>query len=108
MRRILVESARRKGRVRHGGGRRRVELDDLAAATPSDDLLALDEALDRLAERDPAKAEVVKLRFFAGLTVPDVAAVLGISVATAERHWAFARTWLFAELNGAEKKPSAD
>src|SRR5947207_1152850 len=98
MRRILVEAARRKGRVRHGGGRRRVELADVPAAAPPDELLALDDALGRLAERDPAKAEVVKLRYFAGLTVPEVAAALGISVATAERHWAFARTWLFAEL----------
>ena len=106
MRRILVESARRKGRVRHGGGRRRVELADLPTAIPSEELLALDEALDRLAERDPLKAEVVKLRFFAGLTVPEAAAALGISAATAERHWAFARTWLFAELNDAEEKPS--
>jgi RNA polymerase sigma factor (TIGR02999 family) len=106
MRRILVEAARRKGRVRHGGGRRRVELADLPAATAPDELLALDDALGRLAERDPAKAEVVKLRFFAGLTVPEVAAALGISVATAERHWAFARTWLFAELNDPENNPS--
>jgi len=100
MRRILVESARRKGRLRHGGARQRVELADLPAAAPPDDLLDLDDALDRLAERDPVKAEVVKLRFFAGLTVPEVATALGISVATAERHWTFARTWLFAELNG--------
>src|SRR6516162_9483593 len=70
MRRILVENARRKGRVRHGTGRRRVELADLPAATPPEELLALDEALDRLAQWDPAKAAVVKLRFFAGLTVP--------------------------------------
>jgi RNA polymerase sigma factor (TIGR02999 family) len=107
MRRILVEAARRKGRARHGGGRRRVELVDLPAAAPPDELLALDDALGRLAERDPAKAEVVKLRYFAGLTVPEVAAALGISVATAERHWAFARTWLFAELNGPEENPAA-
>jgi RNA polymerase sigma factor (TIGR02999 family) len=108
MRRILVESARRKGRVRHGGNRRRVELTDLPATAPPDELLALDEALDRLAERDPTRANVVKLRFFAGLTVPEVAAALSISVATAERHWAFARTWLFAELNDPEENPSAD
>jgi RNA polymerase sigma factor (TIGR02999 family) len=107
MRRILVEAARRKGRVRHGGGRRRVELTDHAAAAPPDELLALDEALDRLAARDRTKADVVKLRFFAGLTVPQVAAALEISVATAERHWAFARTWLFAELNDPEENPPA-
>jgi ECF sigma factor. len=80
-------------------------LNDLPAATPPDELLALDSALDRLAERDPAKAEVVKLRFFAGLTIPETAAALRISVATAERRWAFARTWLFDELNGAEENP---
>jgi RNA polymerase sigma factor (TIGR02999 family) len=107
MRRILVDAARKKGRVRHGAGRRRVELTDLPAATPPEELLALDEALDRLARWDPTKAQVVNLRFFAGLTVPEVAAELGISVATAERHWAFARTWLFAELNDPEDNPSA-
>lgn len=103
MRRILVDAARRKGRIRHGGERRRVELADLPAETAPDDLLDLDEALERLAARDPVKAEVVKLRFFAGLTVPEVATALGISVATAERHWAFARTWLFAEMNNPEE-----
>ena len=106
MRRILVESARRKGRVKHGGERRRVELTDLPAATPPDDLLALDAALTRLADRDLVKAEVVKLRFFAGLTVPETAAALGLSVATAERYWTFARTWLYAELNGEENSPT--
>ncbi len=108
MRRILVEAARRKGRVRHGGKRRRVELVDLPTATPPDELLDLDDALDRLARQDPIKGEVVKLRFFAGLTVPEVAATLGISVATAERHWAFSRIWLFAELNDAEENPPAE
>src|SRR5262245_11737150 len=103
MRRILVEAARRKGRERHGGGRRRVDLDQggLAAESPGDDLLAIDEALTRLAELDPGRAELVKLRFFAGLTMPEAAAALGISLATAERHWAFARTWLYAELSDA-------
>ena len=65
---------------------------------PLEDLLALDEALDKLAREEPGKAELVKLRFFAGLTMPEVAEVLGISLATAERHWTYARTWLFAEL----------
>jgi RNA polymerase sigma factor (TIGR02999 family) len=102
MRRILVEAARRKGRLRHGGRRHRVELSDLPAAIPPDDLLELDAALNRLSERDPIKAEVVKLRFFGGMTMPDVAAALSISLATAERHWAFARTWLYAELNPDE------
>jgi RNA polymerase sigma factor (TIGR02999 family) len=105
MRRILVEAARRKGRARHGGGRRRVELTDIPAAIPDEDLLALDEALTRLAARDPVRADLVKLRYFAGLTVPRAADALGISVATAERHWAFARAWLFAELNGSGENP---
>jgi RNA polymerase sigma factor (TIGR02999 family) len=105
MRRILVEAARKKGRDRHGGGRRRVELADLPAAIPDEDLLALDEALGRLAARDPVRADLVKLRYFAGLTVPQAAAALGISVATAERYWAFARAWLFAELNGPGDNP---
>jgi len=111
MRRILVESARRKGRDRHGGGCKRVELTDLPAAAPADELLALDEALTRLEQRDPVRAELVTLRFFVGMTVPEAAAVLGLSVATAERYWAFARTWLYAELNDpidpSQKNPSA-
>jgi RNA polymerase sigma factor (TIGR02999 family) len=100
MRRILVENARRKKRRKHGGGRLRVELESGAflAKAPSQDLEALDEALDKLAGEDPAKAELVKLRFFAGLTMPEIAQVLRISLATAERHWTYARTWLFAEL----------
>ncbi len=103
MRRILVEDARRKARIRHGGGLRRVDIDagcSLVEPPPDDDLLALDEALDRLAALDLKRAELVKLRYFAGLTMPEAAAAMGISVATAERYWAFARTWLFAELNG--------
>jgi RNA polymerase sigma factor (TIGR02999 family) len=103
MRRILVEGARRKARIRHGGGLNRVDIDSgcsLAQPPADDDLLALDEALDRLAALDLKRAELVKLRFFAGLTMPEAADAMGISVATAERYWAFARTWLFAELNG--------
>jgi RNA polymerase sigma factor (TIGR02999 family) len=101
MRRILVERARRKGRLRHGGGRRRVELDDadLVASAPSLDLLALDAALDRLAQRHPAKAELVKLRHFAGLTLGEAAEVLGVSRRSADREWAFARAWLFREIS---------
>jgi RNA polymerase sigma factor (TIGR02999 family) len=100
MRRILVESARRKGRLKHGRGHARVDLDSgcLVSKAPSLDLVALDEALARLAATEPAKAELVKLRFFAGLTMPEAAAALGISLATAERHWTFARSWLYAEL----------
>jgi RNA polymerase sigma factor (TIGR02999 family) len=100
MRRILVEQARRKLRVRHGGGKRRIDLDNCCslAQPPSDDLLALDDALTRFAALNPVRADVVKLRFFAGLTMPEVAQTLRISLPTAERYWAFARTWLFAEL----------
>jgi RNA polymerase sigma factor (TIGR02999 family) len=99
MRRILIENARRKHSVRHGGGRQRVELDEvLRLPEPRHDLLALDEALARLAEKQPAKAELVKLRFFAGLTMPEAAQALGISLSTAERYWTFARSWLYAEL----------
>jgi RNA polymerase sigma factor (TIGR02999 family) len=108
MRRILVEQARRKGRARHGGGQRRVDLDEsgVAAKSADDDLLAIDEALTRLAELDPKRAELVKLRFFAGLTMPEAAVALGISLATAERHWAFARTWLYAELRDLQRSDS--
>ncbi len=100
MRRILVERARRKGRLKHGCKRQRVDLesDCLISEAPSLDLLALDEALLRLAETDPAKAELVKLRFFAGLTMPESAAALNVSLATAERYWTFAKSWLYAEL----------
>ena len=93
MRRILVESARRKARIKHGGGKARLNLDaacSLADEMPSVDLVALDEALSRLAAEAPAKAELVKLRFFAGLTMPEAAAALGISLTTAERHWTYA------------------
>jgi RNA polymerase sigma factor (TIGR02999 family) len=100
MRRILVEQARRKGRLKHGRKHQRVDLDSgcLVSAAPSLDLLALDEALSRLAESEPAKAELVKLRFFAGLTMPEAAAALDISLATAERYWTFAKSWLYADL----------
>ena len=105
MRRILVESARRKQRLKHGGGRQRLPADLLQApaALPDEDLLALDEALTQLATLDPVKAEVVKLRFFAGLSVAEAADHLGIARATADRYWAFARAWLFEKITGAEK-----
>src|SRR5262245_15340006 len=97
MRRILIDHARRKQRVRRGGGRKRVDLPEaeVAAEAPSHDLLALDEALTRFAAADPQKAELVRLRYFAGLTLEEAAALLGISRATAARHWAYARAWLF-------------
>jgi len=100
MRRILIDNARRKQRPKHGGGRRRA-LGDIAAPRPetsAEDLLDLDEALNKLAQENPARAQLVKLRFYAGLTMPEIAEVMGISLATAERHWTYARTWLYAEL----------
>jgi RNA polymerase sigma factor (TIGR02999 family) len=104
MRRILVENARRKGRVRHGGGRRRVDLDEAVSAglEPSGDLLDLDEALTRLEAADPMAARLVKLRYFAGLSMPDAAVALGIPLRTAERNWTYARTWLHRELSRFE------
>jgi RNA polymerase sigma factor (TIGR02999 family) len=102
MRRILVDNARRKRRPKHGGDLKRVDLEEAVALTPSPatDLLALDEALTKLAAQEPVKAELVKLRFFAGLTIPEAAQVLDISQATAERYWTFARVWLYSELEG--------
>ena len=102
MRRILVEHARRKHRLKHGGGRARVVLDPALIAAPaaSEDLLALDEALNKLAEHDPPVAELVKLRYFAGLTNRQAAAALGIAPRTADLHWSYARAWLLAELQG--------
>jgi RNA polymerase sigma factor (TIGR02999 family) len=110
MRRILIDHARGKLTRKRGGGRRRVPLDEAHRVAESPEgLLALDDALARFAARDPRKAELVKLRFFAGLTTPEAAAALDISVATAERWWAYARTWLFAELSdeeaGSEARP---
>ncbi len=100
MRRILVEDARRKMRVKRGGGHQRVTLDEvLSIAEPREDLLALDEALTRLASEDPAKADIVKLRYFAGLSLEEAAACLGISLATAKRRWSVARAWLFDALS---------
>jgi len=103
MRRILVEDARRRGAVKHGGGLTRRELDDVPAPAdgPREDLLALDEALGKLALAHPDKAELVKLRYFVGLTGAEAAAALGISLATADRHWAYARAWLFHEVGRA-------
>jgi RNA polymerase sigma factor (TIGR02999 family) len=102
MRRILIENARRKQRLKHGGAHHRVELQDqdYAIAEPADDLLALDEALSRLETEEPAKAELVKLRYFAGLTLEEAAAALGISRATAARYWTYARAWLYDRVRG--------
>lgn len=108
MRRILVDNARRKRRPKHGGGRQRVDADLnlLASEDRSVDLLALDDALTRLAEEAPARAALVTLRFFAGLTIPEAAHILGISVATAERYWTYARTWLYADLSEFDESAS--
>jgi RNA polymerase sigma factor (TIGR02999 family) len=101
IRRLLVEQARRKQAARHGGQRRRAGLDpdQVAAPAPDEELLALHEALDLLAERHPEKAELVKLRYFAGLTADEAAAALGISPSTADRRWAYARAWLHRALS---------
>jgi RNA polymerase sigma factor (TIGR02999 family) len=102
MRRILVERAREKARLKRGGDRERVELEDVPADEPLAriDLLALDGALEKLAAEDPQKAELVRLRFFAGLTLDQVALTLDLSPATVDRHWAFARAFLFHEIQG--------
>jgi RNA polymerase sigma factor (TIGR02999 family) len=112
MRRILVEKARRKRSLKGGGGRKRVALQASLAGdacqAPRDDLLGLDAALAKFAAVEPVKAQVVKIHFFAGLTLPETAEVLGISLATAERYWAYARTWLFAELDDAKKESTRE
>jgi RNA polymerase sigma factor (TIGR02999 family) len=107
MRRILVENARHKHAVKRGGGARRVPLEEFHRVTESpEDLLDLDDALTRFAAEEPDTARLVQLRFFAGLTMPDAAAALGISLATAERWWTYARAWLYSELQGGEEKSS--
>lgn len=105
MRRILIDRARRRNRVRHGAGLRRVNLDavDVAATTDDDTLLRLNDALEKLACEAPDKADLVKLRYFAGLGLADAAAAQGISLATAKRHWAYARAWLLCELRGDDR-----
>lgn len=104
MRRILIDNARRKKAQRHGGGWVRVDLDglELAANMEDDQLLAVDEALDRLAAHDALKAELVNLRFFAGLTLEESAKVLELSLSTAKRHWAYARAWLYREIEATK------
>lgn len=104
MRRILVENARRKNRRKHGGDRQQVDLDpaEIVCSIPDENLLALDEAVTRLAEEDPQKANLVQLRYFAGLTIAEAASALGISEVTAKRHWRYARAWLHRELNAGE------
>lgn len=101
MRRLLIDSARRKQTRKRGGERQRLDLQaiQLAMATPSDDLLALDEALHKLEQQDALKAELVKLRYFAGLTAQQAAQALGISRSSADQHWAYARAWLRVEIS---------
>ena len=100
MRRILIENARRKRALRNGGGQRRVDIQEVEVAASSDDdqLLAINEALEKLAAENRVAAELVKLRYFVGLTIPEAAQVLGISETTASRYWTFARTWLYHEI----------
>lgn len=104
MRRILIARARRKGRQRRGANAAHIAVDELEIASPAPDeqLLALDEALNRFAEHEPQQAELVKLRYFVGMTIEEAAEVLGISEATAKRWWAYARAWLFNEINAAK------
>lgn len=107
MRRIMIDNARRRQRIRHGGARARVPLDEGCAttSTPSNDLLALDEALNRFAAEDPGKAQLVKLRYFGGLSLEEIASTQGISPATAKRHWAYARAWLYSALSDDAAPP---
>jgi RNA polymerase sigma factor (TIGR02999 family) len=106
MRRILVDNARRRHRLKRGGHRGRIDLDAAQPAAPEtdDDLLALDEALEKLAARDPVKSQLVQLRVFAGLTLAEAAEILGLSSSTADRYWAYARAWLRVEI--ADSDPS--
>jgi RNA polymerase sigma factor (TIGR02999 family) len=101
MRRILVENARRHHALKRGGGLERIELPELAEAAKEQpvDLVALDEALKKLEALHPQKAQVVKLRFFAGCSLEETAQMLGVARATAQRHWTYARAWLFGQLN---------
>ena len=100
MRRILIENARRKRAVRHGGNQQRVDIDEveIAANLKEEELLAMDDALERFTALDPQKGELVKLRYFVGMTNDEAAEILGISVPTAKRWWTYARAWLFSQL----------
>jgi len=103
MRRILINNARRKRAVRHGGGQQRLDIQDLEIATAAkdDEMLAVDEALEKLATHDKTKAELVKLLYFVGLTIPEAASILGISEATAKRYWSYSRAWLLAAIEAS-------
>jgi RNA polymerase sigma factor (TIGR02999 family) len=108
MRRLLIDQARRKRRPKHGGGRGRVSLGEALCLqdAPDDNLLALDEALQKLARAEPAKAELVKLHYFAGLSLEEAGRALGIAHRTAKRHWAYARAWLYAAICDAPASPA--
>ena len=110
MRRILVENARRKARLAHGGQRRRVELHDVPASSisPPDEILAIDEALDRLSQEDAPAAELVKLRYFAGMSVEEASHLLGVSPATGYRHWTYARAWIRSQVLPEHHEPDQD
>jgi RNA polymerase sigma factor (TIGR02999 family) len=103
MRRILIESARRRATRKHGGDLERVEIDvvEIEAPVPDEKLLELHDALDRLADHDPRKAELVKLRYFVGLTIEEAAEVLGVSAPTAKRDWAYSRAWMLRRIQEA-------
>jgi RNA polymerase sigma factor (TIGR02999 family) len=107
MRRIVVENARRKNRLKHGGDLDRVAVDlaDVPTRMADDDLIALDEALEKLRHEEPVKARLVTLRYFGGLTIEQASEVLGISRVTAHRYWTFARAWLHHEINGGQETP---
>jgi RNA polymerase sigma factor (TIGR02999 family) len=105
MRRILIENARRKKRLKHGGDLERVEIDvaSLPTRMSSDELLSLDEALEKLKQQDPVKAQLVTLRYFGGMTIEQAADVLGISRVTAHRYWTYARAWLHQQMTGTDE-----
>jgi RNA polymerase sigma factor (TIGR02999 family) len=106
MRRILIENARRKRALRHGGGQQRLDIQEMeiAAAANDDELFAVNEALEKFAAQDKPKAELVKLRYFVGLTIDEAAEILGISAATAKRWWTYARAWLYQEIHGGRRQ----
>ena len=106
MRRILIENARRKSALRHGGGQQRLNIDEVEVASESkdDEMLAVNEALEEFSKRDPQKAELVKLRYFVGLSFVEAAEVLGISEPTAKRYWSFARAWLYEEIRSTQTR----
>jgi RNA polymerase sigma factor (TIGR02999 family) len=106
MRRILIDRARDKGRLKRGGAWKRLPLEhiDVSLSEPPEDLLALDEALQKLAQEEPLCANLVKLRFFAGLTLDEAARTLGIARRSADRYWAFARSWLYDELRSGDEE----